>query len=187
MDRVQKDPDSANFSHPPPAQSSGAAPGAGAALFHSRIHSEEWGGLGCSQGWKCPGASLARVAVGDSSVREHATSTPSFPPRLRPHLSVSREAGSAPSRVLPVAAALGNRVGLRQEGPEARPGAFPSSPPPRLGGGEQLRLSQALDNQPPRTLAPATSQAGLQRLHPTRGAGSERPEVRGLEPRTASL
>lgn len=103
------------------------------------------------------------------------------------HLSVSREAGSAPSRVLPVAAALGNRVGLRQEGPEARPGAFPSSPPPRLGGGEQLRLSQALDNQPPRTLAPATSQAGLQRLHPTRGAGSERPEVRGLEPRTASL
>lgn len=177
--RVQKDPDSANSSHPPPAQQSGAAPGAGAAPLHSRIHSDAEGqegprgGLGCSQGWKCPGASLTRVAVGDLSVEEHVTSTPSFPPRLRPHLSVSGEACSAPSRALPVAV-LGNRVGPRQKGPEARPGAFPSSPPPRLGGGEQLQLSQAPGNQPPRTLAPATSQPGRRRLHPTREAGSER-------------
>lgn len=55
-----------------------------------------------------------------------------------------------------------------------QPGAFPSSPPPRFGGGEQPQLSQAPSNQPPRTLAPATSQPGLRRLHPTRKAGSEK-------------
>lgn len=64
--------------------------------------------LTAPRGWECPGASVQRAAGGD------ATSTPSFPPRLRPHLSVSsREAGSARSRALPVAA-LGNPVGPGQ-------------------------------------------------------------------------
>jgi hypothetical protein len=57
---------------------SGAAPGASAAPLHSRTHSDSEGqegprgGLGCSQGWKCPGASLMRVAAGDTSICREA-------------------------------------------------------------------------------------------------------------------
>lgn len=103
---------SATSSHVQPAERSGCRPRGWCCPLHPGHSQGDTGDPGADltapRGWKCPGASLQRAAGGD------ATSTPSFPPRLRPHLPVSsREAGSARSRALPVAA-LGNPVGPGQ-------------------------------------------------------------------------
>ncbi|EGV92932.1 hypothetical protein I79_013000 [Cricetulus griseus] len=117
-DRVQKGADSATSSHPQPAEPSACRPKR--PVLPTSLQ-DAVRGAGGTKGrtWLLPGVEVhgskfAARSGGDASAVEHAAPTPSFSPRLRPHLSVSGEAGSARSRALPVAA-LGNRVNPGQK------------------------------------------------------------------------
>lgn len=70
-DRVQRDPDPANSSHPRLAQPSGAAPGAGAAPFHCRYNTLILGGTGGTKGrtWLLPVMEVPRSKFDESSRR----------------------------------------------------------------------------------------------------------------------
>lgn len=173
-------PDSATSSHPPPAEPSCCHPQGGCCPPSLQ---DTLRGTGGTKGWTrlLPGVEVPGSKFDESSRRRRVRRGARH---LKPHPCRRGSALTCVSAGKPVV--LGRRLSRpphsgitsaqsrseRKRDPELFLRPLPHAPL-LPGGGEQLQLSQAPGNQPPRTLAPATSQPGLRRLHPSRGAGSE--------------